>query len=237
LPEGINTVAVENRKTGEKEQYLTLNSAEGLVGMAQMGVLEIHPWGSRNESLDRPDRIVFDLDPDAAIDWRTLVASSEELRARLKKLHLESFVKSTGGKGLHVVVAIEAEQEWPVVKEFAHAMVLAMEAERPDLYITKMSKAARKNRIFLDYLRNDRGSTSVAPFSPRARSGEPVAITLDWKELRLDAAPRFHVADFTEWQSRLKRDPWQAMTKKKQRLSADTLRAAGVKGARERRTS
>jgi bifunctional non-homologous end joining protein LigD len=230
LAAGINAVAVENPSSGEKEEYLTLNSAEGLVGMAQMGVLEIHPWGSRNEALDRPDRIVFDLDPDTAIDWPTLAASAEKLRARLKKLHFESFVKSTGGKGLHVVVAIEPEHDWALVKQFAHAIVLAMEAEEPDLYITKMSKAARKNRIYLDYLRNDRGSTSVAPFSPRARSGAPVAITLDWKELRLDASPRFHVADFTKWQSRLKRDPWQAMTKKKQRLSATTLRAAGITG-------
>ncbi len=228
LPEGVNVVAVENRKSGEKEEYLTLNSAQGLVGMAQMGVLEIHPWGSRNESLDKPDRIVFDLDPDAAIDWQTLTASAKILRARLKKLHLESFVKSTGGKGLHVVVAIEPEHEWPLVKQFAHRVVLAMEAEQPDLYITKMSKAARKNRIYLDYLRNDRGSTSVAPFSPRARSGVPVAITLGWKDLQLDALPRFHVADFTEWQSRLRRDPWQAVTKQSQRLSAETLRAAGV---------
>ncbi len=229
LPEGIRAVAVENRKSGEKEEYLTLNRAEGLAGMAQMGVLEIHPWGSRNESLEKPDRIVFDLDPDAAINWATLAASAEKLRARLKKLHLQSFVKSTGGKGLHVVVAIEPEHEWPLVKQFAHAVVLAMEAEQPKLYITKMSKAARANRIYLDYLRNDRGSTSIAPFSPGARSGAPVAITLDWMELQLDAAPRFHVADFADWQSRLKRDPWQAMTKKSQRLSAEALRAAGVK--------
>ncbi len=232
LPEGVNAVAVADRKTGEKEEYLTLNSADGLLGLAQMGVLEIHPWGSRNDSLDKPDRIVFDLDPDAepgtAIDWRTLAAAAERLRTQLKELHLESFVKSTGGKGLHVAVAIEPEHEWPLVKAFAHAAVLAMEAEKPDLYITKMTKAARKNRIYLDYLRNDRGSTSIAPFSPRARSGAPVAITLDWKELRSDAPPRFQVADFSEWQSRLRRDPWQAMTKKRQRLSAETLRAAGV---------
>ena len=229
LPAGVNAVAVEDRKTGEKEEYLTLNSAEGLAGLAQMGVLEIHPWGSRNQSLDKPDRIVFDLDPDAAIAWRTLAESAETLRERLKKLHLESFVKSTGGKGLHVVVAIEPEHEWPTIKQFAHAVVLAMEAEKPELYITKMTKAARKNRIYLDYLRNDRGSTSIAPFSPRARSGAPVAITLDWKELRSETAPKFHVADFAGWMTRLKRDPWQAMTKKGQRLSAGALRAAGVK--------
>lgn len=225
LPKGVNSIAVPNRKSGEVEQYLTLDSAEGLVGLAQMGVLEIHPWGSRNESLDQPDRIVFDLDPDAAIDWPILAASAEKLRARLKKLHLESFLKSTGGKGLHLVVPIVPELDWAPVKQFAHALVLEMEAEDPALYISKMTKAARTNKIYLDYLRNDRGSTSIAPFSPRARSGAPVAMTLDWKELHAASHPQFHVTDFPEWSARLKRDPWKAMPALQQRLTAEILRS------------
>jgi bifunctional non-homologous end joining protein LigD len=211
LPKGVNSISIPNRKTGKKEAFLTLNSAEGLVGLAQMGVLEIHPWGSRNESLEKPDRIIFDLDPDAAIEWHTLTACAFELRKRLKKVGLDSFVKSTGGKGLHVVVPIRAEYEWPVIKQFAHSMVLSMEKANPELYITKMTKAARKDRIYLDYLRNDRESTAVAPWSPRARSGAPVAMPLEWKELKADKAPAFHVSDFSQWHSRLRRDPWKAM--------------------------
>jgi bifunctional non-homologous end joining protein LigD len=237
LSKGVHSVSIPNPKTGDKEDYLTVNSAEGLVGLAQMGVFELHTWGSRNESLETPDRIVFDLDPDAAIVWKTLTASAQEIRDRLQKLALQSFLKSTGGKGLHVVVPIKAEYEWPVVKEFAHRLVLSMEKDNPKLYITKMTKAARKDLIYLDYLRNDRGSTSIAPFSPRARSGVPVAMTLDWKELKSDKRPVFHVTDFENWKARLRRDPWKEMESVKQRLSADTLRAMGVQERRKGRRS
>jgi bifunctional non-homologous end joining protein LigD len=234
LPQGVESIAVPNRKTGAKEDFLTLHSAEGLAGMAQMGVLEIHPWGSKNDALDQPDRIVFDLDPDPAVKWPALTECALDLRKRLRKLHLESFLKSTGGKGLHVVVPIEPEQEWPAVKSFAHAMVLEMERENPELYITKASKVARKNRIFLDYLRNDREATSIAPFSPRARSGAPVSMTLQWSELKASALPAFHVSDFERWRSRLNRDPWKDMPSARQRLTEAALRATGAAQAQKR---
>jgi bifunctional non-homologous end joining protein LigD len=235
LPAGVKSQPVPNKKTGAVEHYLTLDSAEGLVGLAQMGVLEIHPWGSCNESLDTPDRIVFDLDPDGAIPWETLAASAHNLRQRLKKLGLESFLKNTGGKGLHIVVPTKPEVEWGPVKQFAHAIVLEMEVEDPALYISKMTKAARKGKIYLDYLRNDRGSTSIAPFSPRARRGVPVAMTLDWKELQAGAYPRFHVTDLSEWKARLRRDPWRAMTSTGQQLTADMLRQYGIASADKKR--
>ena len=231
MPEGVKTVSVPNRKTGKVEAFLTVDSVDGLVGLAQMGVLEIHPWGSRNESLEMPDRIVFDLDPDAAISWSTLADSAKELRERLKQLGLASFLKHTGGKGLHVVVPVDGKQPWPVVKEFAHQVVLRMEKDRPDLYVTKMTKAIRTGRIYLDYLRNEREATSIAPFSPRARSGIPVAVTMDWKELAKER-PVFHVADFAHWRSRLKRDPWKEMGHSPQRLSTTVLRDAGVRDKR-----
>ena len=208
LPPGVNSVSIRSPKTGEKEDFLTVETSEGLVGLAQMGVLEIHPWGAQNDSLDRPDRIIFDLDPDAAIDWPEIAQTARDLRGRLKKLGLESFLKSTGGKGLHVVVPIEAENEWAAIKEFAHRLVLDMEKEKPDLYVTTVTKATRKNRIYLDYLRNDRGSTSVAAYSPRARQGTPVAMPLKWNELDATKAPAFHVGDFDQWRARLRRDPW-----------------------------
>jgi bifunctional non-homologous end joining protein LigD len=218
LPEGVGSVPIANRKTGKKEEFLTVNSAEGLVGLAQMGVLEIHTWGSRNKSPDVPDRIVFDLDPGDGIEWQTLAAAALELRALLKKMKLEGFLKGTGGKGLHIVAPIEPDSDWGTVKQFAHAVALRMEERQPDLYLTKMAKAARKNRIYLDYLRNDREATSIAPYSSRARSGAPVAMPLDWKELDSHSRPVFHVMDFAEWEKRLSRDPWKAMPKVRQSI-------------------
>jgi bifunctional non-homologous end joining protein LigD len=228
LPDGVNKVPVPDKKTGENEDYLTLDSVNGLVGLAQIGVLEIHPWGSRNDSLEKPDRIVFDLDPDAAIDWKTLTAAALKVRARLESLGLESFVKTTGGKGLHVVVPIRADHAWPIVKQFSHGLVLEMEKQDPSLYVTKMTKAIRTGRIFLDYLRNDRGSTAVAPFSPRARVGVPVAMPLHWRELNSRTRPVFAVSDFPAWKKRLKDDPWSAVASIRQLLSAEALRAVGA---------
>jgi bifunctional non-homologous end joining protein LigD len=220
LPAGIKTVSIRSRKGKQTEDYLTVDSSEGLVGLAQMGVLEIHTWGSRNESLEQPDRIVFDLDPDVAIPWKTLAETAREFKRKLAKVGLVSFLKSTGGKGLHVVVPIRPDHEWPAIKEFAHNLVLDLERDNPNLYVTKMTKATRKNRIYLDYLRNDREATSVAPYSPRARSGAPVAMPLRWSELNASKAPAFHVSDFAKWKARLRHDPWDEMLKNKQKLSS-----------------
>jgi bifunctional non-homologous end joining protein LigD len=229
LPNGVHTVSIANKKTGKHEDFLTLNSAEGLVGMAQMGVLEIHPWGSKNDAVDLPDRIIFDLDPDEAVHWRTLADAAQELRSRLKKLKLGSYVKSTGGKGLHVVAPIEREFAWPVIKEFSHRIVREMEKENSKHYTTNMLKAVRKNRIYLDYLRNDREATAIAPFSTRARPGVPVAVTLDWKELEAPGRPAFHVCDFDAWRQRLRRDPWRGMLASRQRLTGEMLSDMGVR--------
>lgn len=229
MPDGVKSVPVPNRKTGKREEFLTLDSAEGLVGLAQMGVLEIHPWGSRNESLEKPDRIVFDLDPDEAIEWRVLADSALELRARLKKLGLTSYLKHTGGKGLHIVLAIEPENPWTVIKEFAHSIVLRMERDHPELYVTKMTKAIRKGRIYLDYLRNEREATSIAVFSPRARIGVPVAVTMAWNELESETRPSYRVADFSQWRARLRRDPWKGMESHPQKLAPEILKEVGVR--------
>lgn len=226
VPKGITNVPVPNKKNGSVEQYLTFNSVEGLIGMAQMGVLEIHPWGSKNESLEKPDRLIFDMDPDEAIDWKTLAETAKEFRARLEDLGLRSFLKTTGGKGLHVVAPIKPEYEWPEIKDFAHNIVLGMERKNPGLYVTKMTKAIRKNRIYLDYLRNDRGATAIAAYSTRARTGAPVALPLEWKELNAKTRPVFHVMDFGKWKKRLANDPWEEMLKVKQRLTAKAIRDA-----------
>jgi len=228
LPDGIGSVDVAD-KNGKVEPYITLSTAEALTGLAQMGVLEVHPWGSRNEDLEHPDRLIFDLDPDEALGWDVLAGAAAEVRKRLKAIGLESFLKTTGGKGLHVVAPIAPKLDWPEAKEFAHGFVNAMEKAKPSLYLTKMTKAARKGKIYLDYLRNERGATSVAPFSPRARAGAPVSLPLKWSDLNLTERPVFSVAAFAEWKARLKTDPWKTMAGMKQRITAEALASVGMK--------
>ncbi len=211
LPPGVGSVDVPDKKTGAIEPYITLSTPEALAGLAQMGVLEIHPWGSRNTDLEHPDRVIFDLDPDEDLPWPVITAAALEVRDRLKKLGLESFLKTTGGKGLHIVAPIQPTLTFVELKDAAHSFVLAMERANPRLYLTKMTKAARKGKIYLDYLRNERGATAVAPFSPRARLGANASVTLDWKELTGLERPSFPVHDFANWQNRLKRDPWKRL--------------------------
>jgi bifunctional non-homologous end joining protein LigD len=216
--EGIETVEVPNKKTGKPEPYISLSTPEALAGLAQMSVLEVHPWGSRSDDLERPDRLIFDLDPDPALPWTTLAAAAAEVRERLERLGLQSFLKSTGGKGLHVVVPIAAEHGWDTIKEFCHRFVLEMERESPSIYLTKMTKSARTGRIYLDYLRNERGATAVAAYSPRARAGAPVSLPLRWSDLKLASLPVFHISDYASWSPRLSRDPWKGFLTMTQRL-------------------
>jgi bifunctional non-homologous end joining protein LigD len=223
LPPGIESVPVRDRKTGKVEPYITISTPESLAALAQLGVLEVHPWGSRNDDLEHPDRIFIDLDPDAAISWETLAASAAEVRAQFKGLGLESFLKTTGGKGLHVVVPIQPNYDWTVIKQFTHALVSEMEKRNPRLYLTKMTKAARTGRIFLDYLRNQREATAVAPYSPRARAGAAVSMPIPWSDLKLPDRPVFHVTDFADWKPRLRRDPWKNLPDTSQRITAETL--------------
>jgi bifunctional non-homologous end joining protein LigD len=219
LPREIESVDIVDKKTGKPEPYITLSTSGALLELAQLSVLEIHAWGSRNGSIEKPDRVIIDLDPDAAIDWKTLASAAGEVRERLKAAGLESFLKITGGKGLHVVAPVRPEHEWPAVKEFAHNLVLAMETDHPSLYLTRMTKAARKGKIYLDYLRNERGATSIAPYSPRAREGATVAMPLEWTELKSKQRPIFPVSGFTAWKARLGDDPWKGMERIAQRLN------------------
>ncbi len=225
LPPGIGSVMVADKKGGPPEPYITLSTPEALAGLAQMGVLEVHPWGSRNDNLECPDRLIFDLDPDESLAWMTVTEAALEVRARLKKIGLESFLKTTGGKGLHVVAPIAPEHDFATVKDLAHRFVVAMERANPRLYLTKMTKAARVGKIYLDYLRNERGATAVAPFSPRARPGVNASVPLEWKELDAPERPQFAVRAFAQWQDRLRRDPWKRIAALRQILDPDRLRA------------
>ncbi|MBV8631381.1 MAG: DNA ligase D [Silvibacterium sp.] len=231
LPANIESVGIRDKKSGKVEPYITLSTPETLAGLAQLGVLEIHPWGSCNDNLERPDRIIIDLDPDPAIPWSTLAGSAEDIREQLKSLGLESWLKTTGGKGLHVVAPIAPEHEWPIIKQFCHSFVLEMEKRNPRLYLTKMTKSARVGRIFLDYLRNERGATAVAAYSPRARPGAAVSMPLPWTALKEGALPIFRVTEFEQWKERLKRDPWKKLAEREQGISEEVLQALRVEAS------
>ena len=217
LPPGVTGTPVPDKKTGVIEDYITLSTPDAVAGLAQMGVLEIHPWGSTNADLEHADRIIFDLDPDESLAWAEVAKAALEVRDRLKARKLTSFLKTTGGKGLHVVLPIVPTATWDEVKDWARQFVVAMERDSPKRFLTKMTKAARSGRIYLDYLRNERGATAVAPYSPRARAGLGVSLPLDWSELRSTERPVFQVSSFPTWSKRLSSNPWSAMVKLKQR--------------------
>jgi bifunctional non-homologous end joining protein LigD len=204
-PTGIHTV-----ETGKEETFLSISDLKGLVSLVQVGALELHPWGAPNAHVDKADHIIFDLDPDPSVNWSTVVETAFEFRDRLKKLGLESFVKTTGGKGLHVTVPLDGSREWNVVKKFAHDFAQSFADQDPAHFIAIMSKAARKGKIFIDYLRNDRTATAVCPYSTRARAGAPVATPLSWKELESSIDPHaFTVEAVQKRLAGLKADPWK----------------------------
>jgi bifunctional non-homologous end joining protein LigD len=204
---------------GFDEPYLYISDAPGLVAMVQMGVLEMHPWGVKVDSPDRADRIVFDLDPAEGLGFEAVIEAAKEVRDRLKALGLVSFVKTTGGKGLHVVVPVEATAPWKDVKSFAKGVSAEMAADSPDKYLTKATKADRVGRIFIDYLRNDPTSTAVAPYSTRSRKGAPVAMPIRWDEVKAGLDPCDYTVETVPGLVRRQRsDPWAEMLEVKQKL-------------------
>ncbi len=231
LPDGLREVMIKENE-GE-EPYPVLDGVEGLLALVQMNVLEIHPWGSRADDVERPDRLIFDLDPDPSVGWPQVIEAGLEMRERLSALKLRSFVKTTGGKGLHVVVPIAPRLEWPEVKAFCEGVATAAVRDSPERYTTNMAKAARPGKIFLDYLRNGRGATAIAAYSPRARPGAPVATPLAWEELSpAIASDHFTVATLPRRLKALARDPWAEMGKLRQSISGKSpSRARGSKSS------
>ena len=216
---GIARQVEKVKVPGFDNPYLYIRDLPGLIALVQMGVLEIHPWGVRVERPDRADRIIFDLDPAEGLGFDAVAAAALEVRDRLTARGLICFVKTTGGKGLHVVLPIDPVHAWPAVKAWAKALSEEMAADAPDKYLTRIAKAERTGRIFIDYLRNDPTSTAVGPYSTRARPGAPVAMPLAWDEVTADLDPAaFNVRTAGGLVAERERDPWAEMGKLRQRL-------------------
>jgi bifunctional non-homologous end joining protein LigD len=202
------------------DKSIAVESVEGVVSLAQAGVLEIHVRGSTTEHLEDANRLVFDLDPGPGVEWKDVIEAAREVRQRLKTLKLESFVKTTGGKGLHVVLPIKPTP-WDQAKDFCRRLAEQMVADAPGRFTATIKKSARNKRIFIDYLRNSREATAIAPYSTRARPGATVSTPLTWEELGSQkVSDAFTVENLPQRLARMRRDPWDKIGRIKQALPA-----------------
>ena len=223
-PSALRRVRIQEKtKVGE---YLIADSRAALIGLAQMNILEIHTWNSRFRDVERPDRIVVDLDPGAAVEWPAVIEAARLVRRLLRAVDLESFVKTTGGRGLHVVVPIAPKADWSECLEFARALAQALVRRQPDRFTEQFAKAGRDDKILVDYLRNNRTNTSVAAYSTRAKSDAPVSTPIAWAELSAAKPPgRFTIATVLRRLATLRVDPWRDYWRTRQRFPRAALRA------------
>jgi bifunctional non-homologous end joining protein LigD len=215
---GLDDAHLRAVKEPDGETSIAIDSLDGLIALVQAGVLEIHVRGSSVDHLEQADRLVFDLDPGPGVTWKDVIAAAREVRKRLDAVRLKSFVKTTGGKGIHVVVPIRPTA-WDDAKEFCHHIAEAMARDAPQRYTATLKKSARSNRIFIDYLRNSREATAVAPYSSRARAGAAVSTPMTWEELgRQKTANAFTIENLPARLAKLKRDPWNGLARLRQAL-------------------
>jgi bifunctional non-homologous end joining protein LigD len=211
------------------ESFMKIEDEAGLISLVQWGGIEFHPWGAMADDPLKPNRMIFDLDPDPGAPWENVIEGAAEVRDRMRELGLKSFLKTTGGKGLHVVVPIVPEFGWPAIKAFTRAVAESMAHDDPKRFIATMSKAARKGRIFVDYLRNDLTSTAVSAFSVRARPGAGVSTPLFWRELKPSLKPSdYNMHTVPDRLKSLRSDPWADFEKVEQRLNPAYLRALKI---------
>ncbi|MCD1262570.1 DNA ligase D [Shinella sumterensis] len=225
---GINANILQVQDPAEKddEPYVAINDLDGLMGLVQAAVLEIHPWGSTLADWERPDRIIMDLDPGDGVDWQAVIDAAEETRKRLEAAGLNAFVKTSGGKGLHVCAPLKPSARWPAVKAFCKGIADAMAKDSPGKYVSTITKSKRRGKILIDYLRNQRGMTAVAPYSTRARPGAAVSMPLAWEELGPDIGPAYFTVDNTPTRLQsLKADPWADFTEAARPLKASKQKA------------
>lgn len=226
-PEAIRRF--ELKDGADPEIYPYIDNLPGLIGLVQMGVLEIHPWGSRVDKLELPDRITMDLDPDESLPWQRVTEAAIDVRDALLGIGLKSFAKTTGGKGLHVVVPLTPKLQWDDVKAFAKWVADSLVAQRPQDFTANMAKRARHGRIYIDYLRNGRGATAVGAYTPRSRPGAPVSTPLFWEEVENGVLPtEFTTQTLPRRLAALSSDPWADMGKLRQSISAAVRRQVGI---------
>jgi bifunctional non-homologous end joining protein LigD len=214
---------------GTGRDYLMIRDVEGLISLVQWGVIELHPWQCGANNVEKPDRMIFDLDPDPSVSFHQLIEAAHEVRQRMRDLGLVTFLKTTGGKGLHVVVPMTPRYSFPAIKAFARAIAESMAADSPTKYIATMSKAKRAGKIFIDYLRNDVTSTAVAPYSARARDGAPVSTPIAWEELTAKLQlSSFTIDSVPQRLQEQNKDPWVDFNKTKQKIAANYLKALNI---------
>jgi bifunctional non-homologous end joining protein LigD len=225
-PDAIGHVDIT--EDGKTESHPVVGDLAGLIGLVQMDVLEIHPWGSPAEKLETPDRVTFDLDPDEGLPWPRVTEAAIGIREALQAIGLESFAKTTGGKGLHVVVPLQPKLGWDEAKAFTKWVADQIVGQSPDAFTANQAKRARRGRIYIDYLRNSRGATAVGAYSPRARPGAPVSTPLFWGEVERGVRPEgFTVATVPQRLAALDTDPWAEIGKLRQSISAAVRRRIG----------
>ena len=232
---GIGTPAalgeVSLLEKGGLVKYSVVKDVKGLISLAQISAVEIHAWGSRIDNLEKPDRLVFDLDPDPGVRWKNVVESARQIRDFLQELGLESFVKTTGGKGLHIVVPIDRRHQWDEAKSFCRLVADTIVAAAPEVYTANLAKAARTNKIFIDYLRNGRGATAIVPYSTRSRPGASVSTPLTWKELTPQiASDQFNLVNVQKRLQSLRNDPWAEIKNVRQNLAQPMKKLQSLKG-------
>jgi len=227
VPDTIGRVKIPEDKG--VSWYMIADALPAVIGLVQMGVLELHTWGAKRDELDRPDRIIMDLDPDPTVPWKLVIEAAQLLRTLLNELDLECFVKTTGGKGLHVVLPLQRVHTWDEVKVFSKGLADHLVRLIPDRFIANMSKQKRKGKIYIDYLRNAKGATAIAAYSTRARPGAPVSVPLAWEEMSVDVrSDHFTVENVVERLNGLKRDPWRDYFTVKQKLTRKMKASLGL---------
>ena len=228
-PKPVQTVKIRE-EGGDVVDYMKVRDMPGLVGLAQLGTLEIHVWGCHADRVERPDFMVFDIDPDAGLDWKKVALAALDVRRRLHDLGLESWLKTTGGKGLHVCVPLRRNLDWDDFKAWSKAFADQLAHAEPKLYTSNMAKSARRGKVFIDYLRNGRNATFIAPYSPRARPGAPVSVPISWEELAGGIDPAaFTLQSVPGRLAKLDGDPWEGIYDVDQAITAATWRAVGGK--------
>jgi bifunctional non-homologous end joining protein LigD len=221
FPDSLMQVNIRE-KSGKHAEYLYVDGIKGIVAAVQMGTLEFHIWGSRVDALEKPDRLVFDLDPDETLDFGVVRLAAAVLRRRLERLGLKTVPLVTGGKGVHVIAPLRRTADWAQVKAFAKAFATKLATDEPDVFTATMSKSRRRGRIFVDWFRNERGSTAIAPYSTRARENGPVATPVGWRELEdLESANCFRIDDVMKRMQR--KDPWDKSKSWRQSITAKLL--------------